>query len=266
MSCIQEQPTEGVRPNARENGQIRPFEQAFGLSEVLVAVSTSRLSCKRAGKARTLMPVLDSSGESRLKWSGFLQWNISAEEGRFLQELIRAKRPSKSIEIGCAYGISSLFICEALREVGAKSHTIIDPYQLTTVTEYSSDGYEGIGLLNLRRAGFEDLITFYPEPSYRCLPRLEASQETFDFAFVDGMHTFDYVFTDFFYIDKMLPVGGAIVFDDVFYASVTKLCRYILTNLPYEAIGPDAKQASTLRRKLLVAMAAGGSFDPTYLA
>src|SRR5215813_8547482 len=145
MSCIQEQPTEGVRPNARENGQIRPFEQAFGLSEVLVAVSTSRLSCKRAGKARTLMPVLDSSGESRLKWSGFLQWNISAEEGRFLQELIRAKRPSKSIEIGCAYGISSLFICEALREVGAKSHTIIDPYQLTTVTEYSSgDGYEGI--------------------------------------------------------------------------------------------------------------------------
>jgi hypothetical protein len=24
MSCIQEQPTEGVRPNARENGRIRP--------------------------------------------------------------------------------------------------------------------------------------------------------------------------------------------------------------------------------------------------
>ena len=39
---------------------------AFGLPEVLVAVSTSRLSCKRAGKTRTLMPVGDSSGESRL--------------------------------------------------------------------------------------------------------------------------------------------------------------------------------------------------------
>jgi Methyltransferase domain len=127
---------------------------------------------------------------------------------------------------------------------------------LTTVTEYSSDGYEGIGLLNLRRAGFEDLITFYPEPSYRCLPRLEASQETFDFAFVDGMHTFDYVFTDFFYIDKMLPVGGVIVFDDVYYPSIRKLCRYILTNLPYEAIGLDAKRAPTLWRKLVVATAA----------
>jgi hypothetical protein len=43
------------------------LEQAFGLPEVLVAVSTSRLSCKRAGKTRTLMPVLDSSGESQLK-------------------------------------------------------------------------------------------------------------------------------------------------------------------------------------------------------
>jgi hypothetical protein len=40
------------------------LEQAFGLPEVLVAVSTSRLSCKRAGKTRTLMPAWDSSGGS----------------------------------------------------------------------------------------------------------------------------------------------------------------------------------------------------------
>src|SRR5262249_35611411 len=43
------------------------LDQALGLPEVLVAVSTSRLSCKRAGKTRTLMPVWDSSGESRLR-------------------------------------------------------------------------------------------------------------------------------------------------------------------------------------------------------
>jgi hypothetical protein len=30
MSCIQEQPTEGVRPNARENGQIRPSTKRSG--------------------------------------------------------------------------------------------------------------------------------------------------------------------------------------------------------------------------------------------
>ena len=30
MSCIQEQPSEGVRPNARENGQIRPSTKRSG--------------------------------------------------------------------------------------------------------------------------------------------------------------------------------------------------------------------------------------------
>src|SRR5262249_9726576 len=43
------------------------LDLAFGLPEVLVAVSTSRLSCRRAGKTRTLMPVWDSSGESQFK-------------------------------------------------------------------------------------------------------------------------------------------------------------------------------------------------------
>src|SRR5215472_4882952 len=42
------------------------LDPAFRLPEVLIAVSTSRLSCKRAGKTRTLMPVWDSSGESRM--------------------------------------------------------------------------------------------------------------------------------------------------------------------------------------------------------
>src|SRR5262249_43139831 len=40
--------------NARENGRIRPSTKRSGLPEVLVAVSTSRLSCKRAGKTRAL--------------------------------------------------------------------------------------------------------------------------------------------------------------------------------------------------------------------
>src|SRR5262249_19454596 len=42
------------------------LDQAFGLPEGLVAVSTSGLACKRAEKTRTSMPVWDSSGESRL--------------------------------------------------------------------------------------------------------------------------------------------------------------------------------------------------------
>src|SRR6478672_8810401 len=54
-----------MRANARGKWPDQTLDQAFGLPEVLVAVSTSRLSCKRAGRTRTLMPVGDSSGESR---------------------------------------------------------------------------------------------------------------------------------------------------------------------------------------------------------
>src|SRR5215469_12218713 len=58
------------------------LDQAFGLPEALVAVSTSRLSCKRAGKTRTLMPVRDSSGESRLKLTVHLDHSVGANHGK----------------------------------------------------------------------------------------------------------------------------------------------------------------------------------------
>ena len=68
------------------------LDQAFGLPEVLVAISTSRLSCKRAGKTRTLMPVWDSSGESRI------MTRLSAR---------RWARPAKSYEMKLRrYGVS----------------------------------------------------------------------------------------------------------------------------------------------------------------
>jgi len=41
-------------------------QPAFGLPEVLVAVHTSRLSCRKAGKAQIFASVWESSGESRI--------------------------------------------------------------------------------------------------------------------------------------------------------------------------------------------------------
>ena len=39
----------------------------FGLPDALVAVCTSRRSCRKAGKARIFTPVWELSGESRLR-------------------------------------------------------------------------------------------------------------------------------------------------------------------------------------------------------
>jgi predicted O-methyltransferase YrrM len=177
----------------------------------------------------------------------------SEDEGAFLQSIIREHKPKCSLEIGCAYGISSLYICEALREaVSSPKHIIIDPAQFSPYHKWLGEpgsGWEGIGLLNLKRAGYEDIIEFHNKASYECLPVLLKNAVKIDFAFVDGQHTFDYVMVDFFFIDKLLNVRGIVAFDDFSYPSIRKVCRYALTNMRYSVVGPlPSKKGSRLRR------------------
>ena len=78
--------------------------------------------------------------------------HIPEDEGNFLQRAIREAKPQVSLEVGCAYGVSSLYICEALRHVGATKHIIIDVYQRAM--------FDGIGFSILN----EPLICFF-EPN-----------------------------------------------------------------------------------------------------
>lgn len=147
-----------------------------------------------------------------------LHSNISRAEGQFLHNLILKNDVRRSIEIGCAYGISSLYICSALARREMSSHVIIDPYQSTQ--------WHGIGVQNLKRAGF-GAFTLIEKPSEIALPELMRDGRVFDFAFIDGWHTFDHALVDFFYINVLLAIGGIVVFDDVDYPAVRKLMRYV---------------------------------------
>jgi predicted O-methyltransferase YrrM len=158
--------------------------------------------------------------------------HIPEDEGNFLQKIIRDAKPRVSLEVGCAYGVSSLYICEALQQVGATKHIIIDVYQHAI--------FDNIGHLNLQRAGYGDLICFFEEFSYKTLTQLIERQVKIDFAFIDGQHTFDYVLVDFFLIDKLLKQGGIVVVDDLWLPAVRSVCRYILSNLRYKCIGPPS--------------------------
>ncbi|MCA1565454.1 MAG: class I SAM-dependent methyltransferase [Acidobacteria bacterium] len=182
--------------------------------------------------------VRTESGES-VPLSSF----ISPDEGRFLQMLIADVKPKVSLEIGLAFGVSALFLCEALQSVGAERHIVIDPNQYGVSDGESTDkGWQGIGIKNLEEAGYKSLIDFRNAPSHFALPDLLREGTQLDFAFIDGWHTFDYVMLDFFYIDLMLRVGGVVVFDDVnyyHYPSVRKLCRYVITNRAYTVVGGD---------------------------
>lgn len=193
-----------------------------------------------------------------------LNSQISREEGAALQRLIRASKPRVSLEVGLAYGVSALYICEALAEAGGTKHIVIDPYQRGAESidfVAGSDhtmrvGFDGLGLLNLERAGYAGLVEFHGEPSFRVLPALERSGQRIDFAFIDGWHTFDYAMIDFFYVDRLLNVGGLLVLDDTVYPALQKLARYIASHRRYATIDHGASLVRTHSRRMFDAATA----------
>lgn len=162
--------------------------------------------------------------------------HIPKEEGLFLERLVSEVKPAVSLEVGLAYGVSTLFICQGLAGVDKPRHIIIDPNQFKSTSSPGHDCYEGIGLYNLRRAGYEHMIEFHDGASHLALPLLVKDGVKVDFAFVDGWHTFDFACVDFFYVDLLLRAGGMVVLDDTDFPSVWKLARYIVRNRSYKVV------------------------------
>jgi predicted O-methyltransferase YrrM len=173
---------------------------------------------------------------------------IDREEGEFLQKIIADINPKSTLEVGFAYGVSAMFICDALERTSSTRHIVIDSHQLTDVWD------RGAGLHNLKKAGYEDIIELHNMESQHALPQLEASGLKIDFAFIDGAHTFDHTLVDFFYIDRMLRIGGVVAFDDVQFPSVRRVCRFVLKNRNYSVYaGMESRvpRKTTLKRQIL---------------
>jgi len=175
--------------------------------------------------------VLTPQGERRE-----INSQISLEQGLFLQSILREIRPRVSLEIGVAFGISSMFICEVLQELGALKHICIDVGPLTKKGSEEPDRY-GLGLLNLERCGYGKLIEAHELPSEIALPELLRRGQKVDFVFVDGWHTFDHCLLDFFYANRLLNVGGAIVLHDTDGPAVKKMVRYACRYPAYRRLG-----------------------------
>ncbi len=108
-----------------------------------------------------------------------------------------------------AFGVASLAIVSALVEAGTGG-------QLISIDPNRSRHWRNIGVLNLRRAGFDGHHRLIERVDYLALPELVRERQTIQFAYIDGWHTFDYTLLDFLYIDKMLAPGGVVAFNDYF--------------------------------------------------
>lgn len=149
------------------------------------------------------------------------------DQCKFLQNIISENKYSKSIEIGFAYGVSTLAITEAIFKNNGK-HIVIDKFQ-------NSGGWNGNGLELIKKAGHEKNIEFYEQYCYEILPKLMLEGRKFDFAYIDSTKQFDWIFVNFFYLDKILEKDGIIVFDDVTFPGIRKVLRFI-SKLPHYSI------------------------------
>ena len=126
------------------------------------------------------------------------------------------------------YGVSALHICEGLLLNGGHEdkHVVIDPHQDWRFSQ--------LGLQHLEDAGVRDRVEYFDEESQTALPRFMKEKRSFDFAFVDGNHHFDYVFLDLFYLGRLLKRGSLIVLDDYSWAGINKAVSFCVTNLNWE--------------------------------
>jgi len=184
--------------------------------------------------------VVGCSGEERE-----LQFEISPEEGEFLSSIIRDDPGIlRTLEVGCAYGLSSLYICLSLKGRMGASHTIIDPNQ--------SKHYDGVGIRHLEEAGI-DFFNLIEDKSEVVLPRLlEQMEGTFDFVFIDGFHTFDHTLLDCFYANRLLRVGGYLAIDDVSWPSISRVLDFLKSYPCYEVHGSVTKRVLRSWKKIAV--------------
>jgi hypothetical protein len=100
----------------------------------------------------------------------------------------------------------------------------------------------------LKRAGFQrfKLIEDFSEFA---LPALTKEGVKVNFGFIDGWHTFDHTLIDFFYINRMLDIGGIVVIDDVHMAPISKMVRYLYNYPCYEFAGRVVNSEVTSKRR-----------------
>jgi predicted O-methyltransferase YrrM len=155
---------------------------------------------------------------------------IPLDMGLFLYRFLKKRKISKTIEVGLGFGTSAMFILDAITCTGDKDagHVAIDPAQ--------KDIYNNIGLDNVEKTGFVEQLWFLNKKDYIILPWLLDQDKKFEFAFVDAMKRFDHLFLNFFYLDKLIPVGGYIAFDDCAWGEVRQISYNIVRKFPYRIV------------------------------
>jgi predicted O-methyltransferase YrrM len=166
---------------------------------------------------------------------------IGIAQGAQINQIVRQSGVSKSLEIGFAYGYSTVWILDGLRSQIKSLHLAIDPFEMTK--------FDGIGLHQVKRLGVTSGFEWLSEYSIHALSKLIKSGDKFDFIFIDGDHHFDNVLVDFYLCDQLVSPGGLLAFDDMWMPSVRTVISFVLTNRQYKVV-PQPVQNMIVVKKI----------------
>jgi predicted O-methyltransferase YrrM len=146
----------------------------------------------------------------------------SVAGGMWLYHLCRKVNAQLTMEIGCAYGFSTLYFLAALSSSPSPLHIAIDPYE--------SSGWSGIGVRKVQSVGMSEAFRLLEEMSIVAVPRLMRDGYLFDVIFIDDFHRFDDVLVDFTLSALVCKHGGYVVIDDSRMPSVRKAVSFVRRN------------------------------------
>lgn len=136
------------------------------------------------------------------------------QQGRLLYDHIIRTRATRTMELGFAHGVGTIWIAGAVAALGGGTHVAVD------VLDARRRDPDAESLV--KAAGLDGIVELNFDPvSYTWHLKRNLSvyvEEPFDFVFIDGAHTWDTDGFTFFLVDRLLKVGGWVLFDDLFWS------------------------------------------------
>lgn len=148
---------------------------------------------------------------------------ISPRQGMWIYRLVCDTKPENTLEIGLAYGFSTVYFLAAIQRNGKGHHLAVDLHQ---ERQWNGVGLTREKVLNLKPGTF----SFSDEDSIQGLTRFFREQRRFGVIFIDGNHRFDYVLVDFSLASLVCELGGHIILDDLWMPSIQRVVSFIRRN------------------------------------
>jgi predicted O-methyltransferase YrrM len=147
---------------------------------------------------------------------------ITPEQGMCIYNLCRKIKPQRTLEIGMAYGFSTVYFLAAIKANNMGHHVAMDPFEI--------NDWHGIGLKKVQELGMDSSFQLMQEYDIFGLPDMAREKLKFDVIFIDGNHRFDDVLLDFTLSDYVCADQGCIILHDLWMPSIKRVAKFIKNN------------------------------------